>query len=68
MRKGDRREIAGAVIDVFWPETIIEEVRNRQYNEAQLARHSDYHLPITIYLEPDMVASHIPFHLVPKIQ
>lgn len=24
--------------------------------------------PITIYLEPDMVASHIPFHLVPKLQ
>ena len=23
---------------------------------------------ITIYLEPDMVASHIPFHLVPELQ
>lgn len=51
MRKGDRREIAGAVIDVFWPETIIEEVRNRQYNEAQLARHSDYHLPLSVLAE-----------------
>ena len=24
--------------------------------------------PITIYLEPDMAASHIPFQLVPKLQ
>ena len=27
-----------------------------------------YHKPITINMEPDMAASHIPFQLVPKLQ
>ena len=27
-----------------------------------------YNPPITIYLEPNMAASHIPFRLVPKLQ
>lgn len=54
--KGEQREIAGALIDIFWPETNISEVRYRQYNEVQLARHSDYHLPLSVLAEMPLPA------------
>ena len=39
------------------------------YNKPQGQQFDDTAvLSITIYLEPDMVASHIPFQLVPKLQ
>ena len=38
------------------------------YNKPQGQQFDTAVLSITIYLEPDMVASHIPFQLVPKLQ
>ena len=34
----------------------------------QLLRQTNFYLSITIYLEPDVAANHIPFQLVPKLQ
>lgn len=43
---GDHKEIAGATIEIFWPEHIDEDDWQK-YKEVQLAHHSDYHLSLS---------------------
>ena len=48
MHKDDRWQIAGAVIETFWPEkSISSNSQNRQYRDAPLARHSDYQFSLS---------------------
>jgi len=46
---GDQRIIAGALIEIFWPEANVSDAggQHQQYKEVQLARHSDYHLRLS---------------------
>lgn len=38
----EHKEIAGAATEVFWPETSDGSIKDQQYKEVKLARHSDY--------------------------
>ena len=53
---GDYREIAGATIETFWPETTNENAYCQQYKEMQLARHSDYHFSLSALAEMPLPA------------
>ena len=56
MHKGERRIVAGAVMDTYWPDASEPETHDHQYREAQLARHGDYHFSLTNLAEMPLPA------------
>ncbi|MGM9958235.1 MAG: ComEC/Rec2 family competence protein [Erysipelotrichaceae bacterium] len=46
--KSIKREIAGALINIFWPDTDVLETLDKQYQcDALLAHHNDYHFSLS---------------------
>lgn len=54
--KGDHRELAGAVIDTYWPESNSSETTKQQYRETPLARHRDYRFSLSELAEMNLPA------------
>ena len=48
MYKGDRREVAGAIIDTYWPEkAILTKTKVSMNGDVHLAHHRDYQIPLS---------------------
>lgn len=56
LHEGDRKIVAGAVIDVYWPEsnTSASGAKLQEYHESQLARHCDYTIPLSVLAEKEL--------------